>query len=1193
MMKTTLVRLLGIALLSLTFHPALGQYSAEVLADSPIAYYRLSETSGTTATNEGSLGAAANGTFANLGNGVGPNNIGQPGPRLGDLAGGFAIDGFNTDNNAVRFAPLETPDFPRVEVGWDPVGANPLALSGSGGLTLEAWIFRDPQAVTSGNDNEGIVSRYQDNLASPDGAEGRSYNLYYDDDFNGFGLAVSGDGNFTAAGTLEAPDFDVPIGEWVHVMGTFSPDPGGTSSTMTIYANGSLVAERSTTVTSLYTGAADFWIGQQFSIEPVWTFEGTIDEVAVYDKALSAARALAHYEAATTNIPTSFSWNVDASGDWNEPSNWSFNTVPNSNAISAVFGSAIGESRVIYTNQNRTVKGLTFASNVQYLLAGAGSVTLEADSGDATISAVGTHEVAVAIVLNSNTTVSGGFLNFSGSIDLNGNDLSIQDGVTNLISDVVSSGGSTISNGGTLGTEGPVAVEATLNSTGVIDIDIAGSGILNYDSFNVLGDATVAGTLDVQLFNGYEPAAGEMFTVLSATNLIDNGIALAGPSAASFSLAVVNNSLVLTALAALQGDFNGDGIVNLADYTVWRDNLGAANEAAINNLGDGLNGVDVGDYNLWKQNFGQGTPATVSAQSVPEPATFALLAIAGCATLLRRKLVVMVVLVAVSCPSYHASAQYSVDVLADSPVAYYQLNEEGVDGLTFFAENSTATIGIDAALQNLGNFGDTGPNNIGQVGPRPGDIAGGYVIDGFSATNRSVHFGPLESGFSRLEVTDDAVAPNPLDVTGSLTLEAWVNRDAQTDGGNNEGILSKYIGTGGNRSYNLFYDPVPGRIGFVLSETGAFQGGFQITSETDIAIGEWTHLVATYDQAQSTMSLYVNGQLSATQQVAPAAIFDSAADFRIGNQFGDASIYTFEGRIDEAAIYDRALSGAEVVSHFEAATGAAVATYEWNVDASGGWADLNNWAPGGVPNRDNADVLFGNAISSPQTVYYEDPTIVRSITFDSAQPYFVAGLQQLRMRADGGNASIVNSQGDHVLQSPIRLDSTTDLIVSAGSLTFSSTIDLNGNDLVISGAGVVHFDGRILPTDVGTVVNTGALALSQTSTVDADVESTGELILMASSLSSPAVTGTLELDGVITPVFDTDFDLASDQTIALLTAGSIVDAGVVLNPLSADKYRLRVSDTQVFLSAVPEPSAVIFALMLGVGLAGYYRRGRR
>jgi hypothetical protein len=37
-------------------------YSSSVLADNPLGYWRLNETSGTTAVNSGTLGAVANGT---------------------------------------------------------------------------------------------------------------------------------------------------------------------------------------------------------------------------------------------------------------------------------------------------------------------------------------------------------------------------------------------------------------------------------------------------------------------------------------------------------------------------------------------------------------------------------------------------------------------------------------------------------------------------------------------------------------------------------------------------------------------------------------------------------------------------------------------------------------------------------------------------------------------------------------------------------------------------------------------------------------------------------------------------------------------------------------------------------------------------------------------------------------------------
>jgi hypothetical protein len=82
----------------------------------------------------------------------------------------------------------------------------------------------------------------------------------------------------------------------------------------------------------------------------------------------------------------------------------------------------------------------------------------------------------------------------------------------------------------------------------------------------------------------------------------------------------------------LSGDYNGDHTVDAADYTVWRNNLGAETEAALLGNGDGMNGVDVGDYTLWKSNYGEsngGGAALASARSVPEPNTLAFLILIG------------------------------------------------------------------------------------------------------------------------------------------------------------------------------------------------------------------------------------------------------------------------------------------------------------------------------------------------------------------------------------------------------------------------------------------------------------------------------------------------------------------------------------------------------------------------------------
>ncbi|MCA9239446.1 MAG: hypothetical protein KDA37_04570 [Planctomycetales bacterium] len=59
-----------------------------------------------------------------------------------------------------------------------------------------------------------------------------------------------------------------------------------------------------------------------------------------------------------------------------------------------------------------------------------------------------------------------------------------------------------------------------------------------------------------------------------------------------------------TAPAALAGDYNGDGSVDAADYTVWRDGLGGE--------------FDASDYLVWRDNYGAPT-VQPRATATPEP----------------------------------------------------------------------------------------------------------------------------------------------------------------------------------------------------------------------------------------------------------------------------------------------------------------------------------------------------------------------------------------------------------------------------------------------------------------------------------------------------------------------------------------------------------------------------------------------
>ena len=77
--------------------------------------------------------------------------------------------------------------------------------------------------------------------------------------------------------------------------------------------------------------------------------------------------------------------------------------------------------------------------------------------------------------------------------------------------------------------------------------------------------------------------------------------------------------------AGVPGDYNNDGEVDAADYTVWRDNLNQNVTLPNENPAASTPGVvDQEDYNFWVSNYGISS-ATASATAVPEPSTSGLI----------------------------------------------------------------------------------------------------------------------------------------------------------------------------------------------------------------------------------------------------------------------------------------------------------------------------------------------------------------------------------------------------------------------------------------------------------------------------------------------------------------------------------------------------------------------------------------
>lgn len=72
------------------------------------------------------------------------------------------------------------------------------------------------------------------------------------------------------------------------------------------------------------------------------------------------------------------------------------------------------------------------------------------------------------------------------------------------------------------------------------------------------------------------------------------------------------------------GDFDGDGQVTAADYTVWRDTFGSVENLSAD--ADGSKMIDDADFAIWKLHFGEslGSGSLAERLSVPEPSSYAI-----------------------------------------------------------------------------------------------------------------------------------------------------------------------------------------------------------------------------------------------------------------------------------------------------------------------------------------------------------------------------------------------------------------------------------------------------------------------------------------------------------------------------------------------------------------------------------------
>lgn len=141
----------------------------------------------------------------------------------------------------------------------------------------------------------------------------------------------------------------------------------------------------------------------------------------------------------------------------------------------------------------------------------------------------------------------------------------------------------------------------------------------------------------------------------------------------------------------------------------------------------------------------------------------------------------------------------------------------------------------------------------------------------------------------------------------SITLEAWAMFNAQ-----NGPVFCKPLGPATGDSFALFLQS--GTLhGFIHDASAA---GVLVSSPSTLALGQWHHVAFTFDDATKEQALYVNGVRVATSQSNRSIGYDNKPVL-LGQDINNGVFdFPLNGRIDEASIYNRALSSNEIAAIF-------------------------------------------------------------------------------------------------------------------------------------------------------------------------------------------------------------------------------------------------------------------------------------
>ncbi|MEM6366057.1 MAG: LamG-like jellyroll fold domain-containing protein, partial [Planctomycetota bacterium] len=246
---------------------------------------------------------------------------------------------------------------------------------------------------------------------------------------------------------------------------------------------------------------------------------------------------------------------------------------------------------------------------------------------------------------------------------------------------------------------------------------------------------------------------------------------------------------------------------------------------------------------------------------------------------------------------------------------------EGADNSGRFVIDGTES-DINAALDGMtftptGNF--NGGVTLDMSTSLAADLEGQYTFTGGSANDEAA--GTVQDGTLNGDATTviDSTRGEVLSLDGAgdyvtinstfgepenVTLSAWVNlTSADTSG-------AEVITLGSNVILRLDPNATTGLRGYFRN------GGTWLTTEStgNLAGTGWNHVAFTVDADSGIQTLYLNGEIVAQSTHAAPIEYNLYSTTYIGRQGSGGSAIDFNGMIDDARVYSRALSAEEIAA---------------------------------------------------------------------------------------------------------------------------------------------------------------------------------------------------------------------------------------------------------------------------------------